>query len=97
MKLSDFKGDKGVEVIGKLLIPVTTMASNPHVRKAAEKGLPSMVSAMLTKTPKEARELLAILNDKSVEEYECNGATVLVDVLNLFTDEALLGLFGLQS
>ena len=97
MKLSEFKGEKGVEVIGKLLIPITTMATNPHVRKAAQDGLPKMISTMLTKTPKEAMEMLAILNDKPVEEFECNGATVLGDVLNLFTDEALLSLFGLQS
>lgn len=97
MKLSEFKGEKGLEVVGKLLVPVTTIAQNKFVQQASKKGLSQMVSTALIKTPNEVREMLAILNDKSVEEYECNGGTVLLDVLSLFDDEALLALFGLQS
>lgn len=98
MKLSEFKGDKAMEVVGKLLLPVTNIAANKEVLKALRKGgLPMMLSAALINTPKDVKELLAILNDKPVEEYECDGATILADVFALFTDEALLRLFGLQS
>ena len=98
MKLSEFKGDKGIEVVGKLLLPVSNIAANKEVTKALHKGgLPLMLSTALTTCPKDIREMLAILNDKPVEEYEVTGATILADVLNLFEDEALLRLFGLQS
>ena len=98
MKLSEFKGDKGIEVVGKLLLPVSNIAANKEVTKAMRNGgLPQMLSSALINCPKDIREMLAILNDKPVEEYEVNGATILADVFLLFEDEALLRLFGLQS
>ncbi len=98
MKLSEFKDDKGMEVVGKLLLPVSNIAANKEVARALRKGgMPKMISAALINCPKDVREMLAILNDKPVEEYEVTGATILTDVLNLFEDEALLSLFGLQS
>lgn len=97
MKLSDFKGDKGIEVVGRLLLPVSRIAGNKQVAKASQEGLAPMLSAALLHTPKDVREMLAILNDKPVEEYEVTGASILADVFRLFEDEALLQLFGLQS
>lgn len=98
MKLSDFKGSKGMEVVGKLLLPVSRIAANKEVAKAVRKGdIMQMISTALIQNPKDVREMLAILNDKPVEEYEVDGAVILNDVFALFEDEALLGLFGLQS
>ena len=97
MKLSDFKGEKGIQVVGKLLLPVSNIAANKEVRKAWKNGVIPMVSSALLNCPRDVREMLAILNDKPVEQYEVNGATILRDALNLFEDEALLALFGLQS
>lgn len=98
MKLSDFKGDKGIEVVGKLLLPVSNMAANKEVVRAMKKGgLPQMLAAALVNCPKDMKEMLAVLNDKPVEEYEVDGAIILAEVFKLFEDEALLKLFGLQS
>ena len=97
MKLSDFKGDKGMEVVGKLLLPVSNIAANKDVRRAWNKGVIPMLSAALQHCPRDVKEMLAILNDKPIEEYEVDGATILRDALSLFEDEALLALFGLQS
>ena len=97
MKLSDFKGDKGMEVVGKLLIPISNLVANKEVTRAWKKGVIPMVSAALIHCPKDVKEMLAILNDKPVEEYEVDGAVILRDALGLFEDEALIALFGLQS
>lgn len=97
MKLSDFKGDKGIQVVGRLLLPVSNIAANKEVRKAWKNGVIPMVSAALLNCPMDVREMLAALNDKPIEQYEVNGATILKDALTLFEDEALLALFGLQS
>lgn len=98
MRLSDFKGDKALEVVGKLLLPVSNIAASKEVTKAFRKGgVPAMLSAALLNCPGDVREMLAILNDKPVEEYEVNGASILGDVFSLFDDPALLALFGLQS
>ena len=97
MKLSDFKGEKGIEVVGKLLLPISNIAANKEVAKAARKGVVPMLSAALVHRPKDVKELFAILHDKTPEEYEVDGAVILKDALELFEDEALLQLFGLQS
>ena len=97
MKLSDFKDEKGVEVIGKLLSPMCKIAANPENAKAKSKGVAGFASAMLRNSPKEVMEMLAILDDKDPGEYHCNGATVLMDVFNMLNDEVLLQLFGLQG
>lgn len=98
MRLSDFKGEKAFEVVGKLLLPVSNIAANKEVAKALKKGgVAQMLSAALVNNPRDVKEMLAILNDKPIEEYEATGATVLADVFNLFEDPALLALFGLQS
>lgn len=97
MKLSDFKGEKGMEVVGKLLLPISNIAANKEVAKAMNKGLMPMLSAALINCPRDMRELLAILNNSPVEAYQVDAAVVLKDVFTLFEDEALLALFGLQS
>lgn len=97
MKLSDFKGEEGVKVVGRLLLPAGTMVANPKVAKAARKGLVHFLSAALENCPKQMTEIFAIVNNKKPEEYDSNGETVLMDALELFEDTALLRLFGLQS
>ncbi len=97
MKLSDFKGEEGMKVVGKLLIPAGKLVANKAVVKAYSKGLVHFLSAALENCPNEMREIFAIVNGKEPEEYEVNGETVLIDALELFEDSALLRLFGLQS
>jgi hypothetical protein len=97
MKLSDFKGEEGLKVVGRLLLPAGTMVANPKVAKAAGKGLVHFLSAALENCPRQMMEIFAIVNNKSPEEYDANGETVLMDALELFEDPALLRLFGLQS
>lgn len=97
MKLSEFKGNKGIEVVGKLLVPITNISANKEVAKASKKGLNYMISAALLYAPMDVKEILAILNDKPVDEYECDGATVMEDVFKMFEDESFLRLFGLQG
>lgn len=97
MKLSDFKGDEGVKVVGKILLPACYLIANKEVAKASKKGLAPFIAAALQNCPKEMHQIFAILNGKEPEEYEMNGATAMIDALALFDDEALLWLFGLQS
>lgn len=99
MKLSEFKDEKGIEVVAKLLVPIGKIASNVNNRRAKNEGksLIEFASSMLQNNPKETMNMLAILDDKDPESYHCNAATILVDVINMFADEELLKLFGLQS
>lgn len=95
MKLRDFKGEKGIEVVGKLLIPIMNIVGNP--KNTGEKGVIAQVSGFFTNNPHEVMEILAIMDDVPVEGYEINAQTALQKLLSWFEDPELLNLFGLRS
>lgn len=97
MRLSDFKDEKGVEIIAKLLVPIKNIASNPKNAEARKEGDWAFASAMLQNSPRDAMDMLAILHEQDPKDYHCSAATVLVDVFNMISDPELLALFGLQS
>lgn len=97
MKLSDFKGDKGIEVAGKLMIPMMEMLANPIVNKAMQQDIMHGLGAGMIHTPKAIKEMLAVLNDKPVDEFEIDGGVAFVGVFELLDDPAIARLFGLQS
>lgn len=97
MKLSDFKGDKGIEVAGKLMIPMMEMLANPIVNKEMQKNVMHGLGAGMVHTPKAIKEMLAVLNDKPVDQIEMDGGVALVGVFEMLDDPALQRLFGLQS
>lgn len=98
MKLTDFKGTKGIEVVGKLLIPITNILGNPDNGAAAASGnLITQVSAFFRNNPKDVLEVLAIMDDKDPKNYDITAQDALAKLLSWFDDPELLGLFGLQS
>lgn len=97
MKLSDFKDEKGIEVVAKLMLPITRIAKNEK-NKASRQGTQlEFASALLQNNAGDVKEILAILNDQNPTEYHCTAASVLTDVLEMITDPALMALFGLRS
>lgn len=96
MRLSEFKDEKGVEVIGKLLTPICKIAANAKNAAAKDCSRLEFASALLRNNPGEIKEMLAILDDKDPKEYHCTAATVLMDVFNMISDPELMTLFGLQ-
>lgn len=97
MKLSEFKDEKAIEVIAKLLVPIANIATNKEVAAAKGKNPIEFASTMLSSSPTDVKNMLAILSDEDPESYHCSAATVLVDVLNMLNDPELMALFGLQS
>ena len=97
-KLSEFKNEEGVIVIAKLLQPIARIVQAIKDEPRPD-GMNAMafVSTMLAKSPKDVMEIFAILSETPVEEYECNGASIMADTLTLASDKELMELFGLQS
>lgn len=96
--LSEFKNEDGVIVISKLLQPIAKIVQNvKDIKRPDDMTAMGFVSLMLEKSPKEVIEIFAILNETPVEEYECNGASIMLDTLTLASDKELMELFGLQS
>lgn len=97
MKLSEFKDEKGIEVVANLLTPLSNIVRNPETASARNKGVMEFVAAMLRNSPGEVKTMLAILADEDPAQYHCSAASVLADALNMLNDPELLQLFGLQS
>ena len=96
MKLSEFKDEKAIEVVAKLLVPIGRIVSNKDNAKSRGGSNLEFASAILANNPSDVKDMLAILNDVDPSEYHCNAATVIFDVMNMLADEQLLKLFGLQ-
>lgn len=97
-KLSEFKNEEGVIIISKLLQPVFRIIQKVHDMERPD-GMTAMdfVSMMLEASPKDVIEIFAILSETPVDEYECNGASIMANAIILASDKELMELFGLQS
>ena len=98
MRLSEFKDEKGVEVVAKLLVPIGNISRDGETAEANKnaKSMLDFASVILQKHQRDVMDMLAILDDKDPAEYHCTAATVLFDVINMFSDPDMLLLFGLQ-
>lgn len=97
MKLSDFKDEKAIEVVAKLIPPIARISVNKDNSNARGENLLVFASAILQNNAADVKDMLAILDDKEPDEYHCTAATVLFDVFAMISDPALLELFGLQG
>lgn len=98
MRLSEFKDEKGVEVVAKLLVPIGNIAADKEMANIQKDSvhMGDFASLLLQKHPQDVMAMLAVLNDQDPEDYHCTAATVLVDVFNMISDPELMMLFGLQ-
>ena len=97
-QLSEFKNEDGVVVVAKLMNPIYNMVSVLRGKGLKPEGTPiEFLSKALSECPKHVMEIFAILSETPVEEYECNGASLLMDTVKLASDKEFMSLFGLQS
>lgn len=97
MRLSEFKDEKAIEVVAKLLEPIGRIASNAKNAEAKGKSMAAFAGALLQNSPKEIMIMLAVLDDQDPANYHCTAASVLADVFHMLNDPELMQLFGLQS
>lgn len=104
-RLSEFKDESGIILVSRLMLPIGRIVQNKAVldaRTAAKTegrtlSMLELASVMLSNGAKDVMEMLALLNETEPEEFHCNAATVLSDVMQMFSDPDLGTLFGLQS
>lgn len=96
-KLSEFKNEDGVRVIAKLLQPISRILMAMQGEKLEGRTALEVIPLMLEKSPKDVVEIFAILSETPVDEYECNGASIMANTLKLASDKEFMELFGLQS
>lgn len=95
-KLSEFQNEDGVVVVAKLLSPIFNIVTKVKDFRDDMTQI-QFVTMMLEKSPKDVMEIFAILSEVPVEEYSCNGASIMRDTITLASDKELMSLFGLQS
>lgn len=112
MKLSDYKGEKAIEVFADLLSPISKILTDKELRKMitsytddskdseGEKKKPTKIEIIQKAIKSNASavlEMMAILNDVPVEGYEPSFAELTVSMLEMLNDEELESLFTSQG
>lgn len=98
MKLKDFKGAKGIEVVGRILVPITKILGNPaNSKEIVDGNMLVYLSAFFRNNPSDVLEILAIMDDKDPKDYNITAQDALAKLLSWFDDPELLVLFGLQG
>ena len=95
MKLSEIKGENAIDALAELLEPLTVIATDEEIKEAFERTRLEGVQLLLTKHKKSVIEMLATLNQQTVEEYleHLNLAKLPMEVFDLLEDEDLQELF----
>ena len=76
-KLSDFKDEQAIVVVGQLLEPIMTIVTNPENGKFKdEQNGFKMFSGFLANSPKAMMQIFAILSEQDTETYHCDGVEV---------------------
>lgn len=96
MKLSDYKGEKAIEVFADLLEPIANILSDPEMKAMFENENASkidLVKGVLKKHSAAVCDILKILNP----EEEINLLTLPATLIEIFNDKAFVDLFTSQS
>lgn len=97
-KLSDFEGEKGIEIAANILGVIMEMLSD--ARNSAQKAETSplkMFSTFMANSPSKMMEIFAMLSETPLEKYEIDGAEAMKNMLILANDPVIVGLFISQS
>lgn len=96
-KLSEFKGDKALDVIADLIEPCADIFGDEEVQEAYnnKENRIKLARLVLKKHRKETIQILSLLSDKPTDEFEnVSIIDILKMVVTVFNDNELLDFFG---
>lgn len=101
MKLSEYKGEKALDVLADLIEPATEIMTDTNIANAVKGGATKIqIAKTVIKNHKKAViEIMAILEGESPKEYaeKVNLFTLPAKLLELFNDPELMSLFTSQG
>ena len=103
MKLSDYKGEKALDVLADLIDPITAIVSDEETAKRIDEirkgkhSIASLVKPLIKDHKKQVIEILAVLDDTPVEEYEISLFTLPLKLIEIINDPDLKSLFTSQD
>lgn len=101
MKLSDYRGEKALDILADLIEPAAAIMADKEITNAVRASLPKIkIVKMAIKNHKsEVIEILAILDGEDPKEYadKVTLFTLPAKLLEIFNDPELMSLFTLQG
>lgn len=98
MKLSEIKGEKALDMFAELLEPISKIVSDKEITEIMKNGkMAAVVKKAIQNHKKSVIEVLAILEGKKTDEYECNLLSLPIKLLDILNDPYLKEAFILQS
>lgn len=98
MKLTDIKGEQALDVLADILEPAAEIMSDKEFLAHARGGSKLKAARVAIKNHKTAIiTIMALLNGKTVDEYEFNLLSLPLEVLQLLNDPDAMVLFQLQG
>lgn len=95
MKLKEIKNEKALGMIADLIEPLSKIGQNKElVQMLKNRNIKEAVPKLLRDNPHEIIQVLAILDETPVEDYECNILTLPARLIELFNDPEVLQLFS---
>ena len=102
MKLSDYKGEEALDVLADIIEPLTYIIADDEIQRLSNTPntpMVAMIKPAIKNHKKELIEVLARLENKSVEEYKAsmNLITLPMQVMELINDPEVKNLFFSQG
>lgn len=98
MRLSEIKGERALDVLADIIEPISEiMADKEVVKTMGGSKKVKAISLAIKKHKKAVIEVLAALDGKSVDEYECNILSLPKQILDIVNDPAVIELFTSQT
>ena len=101
MKLSDYKGEKALDVLADLIEPATEIMADSEISAAVRSGVPKVriVKIAIKNHKKAVIEIMAVLEGENPKKYaeKVNLFTLPAKLLEIFNDPELMSLFTSQG
>lgn len=101
MKLSEYKGEKALDILADIIEPAATIMADKEVANFAKSGKPviKLIKPLIKNHKREVIEIMAILEGEDPEEYaeKVNLFTLPAKLLELLNDQDLKSLFTSQG
>lgn len=94
MRLSDIQGEKSFDILAELMTPLEGLSKDEELKRMIGNSSGFSLAKYLLKEHKtEVLEVMAILNETTVDKLEYNVLTLPKMVIEIITDPVLLELF----
>lgn len=101
MKLSEYRGEKALDILADLIEPAAAIMSDKRISDLAKSGKPvtTLVKPLIKGHKKEVIEIMAVLEGETTEKYKekVNIFTLPAKLLEILNDKELMSLFTLQG